>query len=192
MSGPGTVDGYAAVFNTPADIGGAFVEVVAPGAFASTLKTSDVRALINHNPDLVLGRVSANTLRLAEDGTGLRFQLSLPDSTLGRDTAESVRRRDVAGCSFAFVVGPDGDEWSLDATGRPLRTLRAVDLMEMSLCGAPAYPATTANLTPSAPSPTRSTAPARPPATSASGSASLTLAERRLALMRRRYPGGRP
>jgi hypothetical protein len=53
----------------------------------STLKASDVRALVDHDTGRVIGRTSAKTLRLSEDDTGLRAEIDLPDTTDGRDLA---------------------------------------------------------------------------------------------------------
>ena len=76
--------GYAALFNSRAKIGDWFYEEIAPGAFSETLKTSDVRALINHDPGRVIGRMSAGNLRVAEDERGLSIEVDLPDTTDGR------------------------------------------------------------------------------------------------------------
>jgi phage head maturation protease len=56
-----TLAGYAAVFNSEADIGGYFREVIAPGAFADTLKEADVRALVDHDSGRLIGRKSNGT-----------------------------------------------------------------------------------------------------------------------------------
>ncbi|HHW13481.1 MAG TPA: hypothetical protein GXX28_00935, partial [Firmicutes bacterium] len=65
-----TIVGHAAVFDTITDLGW-FQERVARGAFAESIRVDDVRALFNHDPNIVLGRNKAGTLRLSEDETGL-------------------------------------------------------------------------------------------------------------------------
>ena len=100
--------GYAAKYGIKTDIGW-FIEKIRAGAFDDALETSDVRALKNHNPDLLLGRTSSGTLRLDTNNVGLRFAIDAPDTTTGRDTVEEVRRGDLAGCSFSFTVAED--EW---------------------------------------------------------------------------------
>ncbi len=98
-----TIAGYAAVFNSTADIGDSFREIIAPGAFSGTLG-GDVMALIGHDRNRVLGRTTAGTLRLREDDTGLAVEIDLPDTTDGRDLAVLIERGDVSGMSFGFVV----------------------------------------------------------------------------------------
>lgn len=130
-----TVAGYAALFNSEADIGGAFREVIAPGAFSDTL-AGDIRALVDHDSGRVIGRSTAGTLRLNEDDKGLAVEIDLPDTTDGRDLAVSLDRGDISGMSFGFRVTKD--TW--DETGNiPLRTIQAVDLFEVSAVAFPAY-----------------------------------------------------
>lgn len=130
-----TIAGYAAVFNSTADIGDSFREVIAPGAFSGSLN-ADVRALIDHDSGRVIGRTTAGTLRLREDANGLAVEIDLPDTTDGRDLATLIERGDVSGMSFGFVVTKQ--MW--DETGpTPTRTIQAVDLREVSVVAFPAY-----------------------------------------------------
>lgn len=131
--------GYSAVFGRDSvDLGG-FTEEIAPGAFTNTLKDDDVRALIDHDSSRILGRSSAKTLRLAEDKTGLRMEVDLPDTTNGRDIAESVSRGDVTGQSFSFRVIED--EWNTKGE-MAHRTLKEVRLFDVGPVTFPAYPDT--------------------------------------------------
>jgi HK97 family phage prohead protease len=136
-SSPGTLSGYAAVFNrTSVDLG-MFREVLAPGCFKDALARSDIRALYNHEPDHLLGRTTSGTLRLAEDEVGLRMECDLPDTQLGRDLAELCRRGDLTGQSFSFTT--DSDSWDYSASP-PLRTVRAVgELYDVGPVTYPAY-----------------------------------------------------
>ena len=137
-----TLGGYASIFNSPADIGGSFREIVAPGAFSDALK-ADVRALIDHDSGRVIGRTTAGTLRLAEDDTGLAVEIDLPDTSDGRDLATLIERGDISGMSFGFVVTKQA--W--DETGEvPIRTIEAVDLHEVSVVAFPAYDDTSIGL----------------------------------------------
>ena len=108
-----SISGYAARYNSlSGDLGG-FRECIAPGAFRDIVKSgADVVALFNHDPNMVLGRVSAGTLKLTDDANGLHFACSLPDNQTGRDLHTSVKRGDVAGCSFSFVLGDDDQDWN--------------------------------------------------------------------------------
>lgn len=131
-----TIAGYAAVFGGEADIGGSFREVIAPGAFAETLKTADVRAYFDHDRGRVLGRSKAGTLRLSEDAKGLAVEIDLPDTSDGRDVRALLERGDVDGMSFGFVV--THDEWD-ETSNPPTRTIHSVDLREVSVVSEPAY-----------------------------------------------------
>lgn len=156
--GPGTIEGYAAVFHDEADPGTEYklwddrdviaVERIARGAFGRAIKEEDdCRALFNHNPDLgVLGRVSSGTLRMQEDEKGLRYEADLPDTTLARDLACSVERGDINGSSFGFVVRAESwrQDEAPDGRIRAVRTIEDVELLDVSPVTYPAYSATTA------------------------------------------------
>ena len=137
-----TLTGYAAVFNSEAVLGD-FTEVIRQGAFAKSLATgSNIRALYHHQGDALLGTTRGGTLKLAEDAHGLAFELSLPDTTHGKDLAILVDRGDVAGCSFGFRVAPGGDRW--EQRGKQMvRELLDVELAEITLTADPAYQDTT-------------------------------------------------
>jgi hypothetical protein len=137
-SGPMTIAGYASTFNSKSrDLGG-FIEVIAPGAFDNVLE-DDVRAMFNHKPDNILGRVSSGTLRLSVDGTGLLYEVDLPNNTLGKDLFESVKRGDIKESSFRFGVAPGGEEWR-DTDSGLLRTITKLSrLVDVSPVTFPAY-----------------------------------------------------
>ena len=134
--------GYAAIFNSEADLGG-FVEVVRNGAFRKSLEGgTNIRALYHHQGDALLGTTRGGTLKLKEDAHGLAFELALPDTTHGRDLAILVDRGDVAGCSFGFRVRDGGDRWE-QRGGQLVRELLDVELYEVTLTHDPAYTDTT-------------------------------------------------
>ncbi|ART54825.1 hypothetical protein CBP36_12000 [Acidovorax carolinensis] len=134
--------GYAAIFDSEADLGG-FSEVIRNGAFRKTLEGgSNVRALFDHNGSALLGTTRGGTLQLREDAKGLAFELALPDTSHGKDLAILVGRGDIAGCSFGFRVAPGGDRW--EQRGATLvRELIDVELVEITLTSDPAYQDTT-------------------------------------------------
>jgi uncharacterized protein len=135
-----TIVGHGAVFNSLSlPIGGNFREKIRRGAFARSLQSGDVRALFNHDPNLVLGRSKAGvgTLHLEEDSHGLAFSLEAPSTTTGNDVLESIRRRDITGCSIGFQTRED--VWSEHHT---IRELLDVELLDVSLVTYPAYPQT--------------------------------------------------
>ncbi len=138
-----TFEGYAAVFNSRSENLGGFTEFVAPGAFTRSLKSrNDVKLLWNHDSGQVLGSTRARTLTLTEDARGLKVTAQLPNTQLGRDTAELLKRGDVDAMSFGFNVIKD--TWN--AAGDE-RTLEAVRLFEVSIVAFPAYSATAGTAT---------------------------------------------
>ena len=139
---PGTMVGYALKFNTYSQNLGGFVETIAPGAVDRSLADGlDVLARYNHEDNMLLGRTSSGTLRLAVDETGLRYEVDLPNTTTGRDVAELAARGDVYQSSFAFITMED--EWGYTEQGFPLRTLRSFRLVDVAPVNTPAYLDTT-------------------------------------------------
>jgi HK97 family phage prohead protease len=133
-----TVAGYAAVFNKDSQDLGGFTERIASGAFAAALKVSDVRALFNHDPNHILARNTSGTLRLLEDENGLRYEFDAPNTTLGNDLLEMIRRGDVNQSSFGFTV--EKDSWE-ERDGKVYRTIKQVKrLYDVSPVTYPAYP----------------------------------------------------
>jgi len=139
-----TAIGYAAVFDSLSGNLGGFLERIEPGTFRSTLKQADVTALFNHDPNNLLGRSSAGTLRLEEDDKGLRYEVDLPYTSLGRDVAELLRRRDLQSSSFGFRT--ISDSWGETQDGYPLRTLTEVALRDVGPVVHAAYLDTEASL----------------------------------------------
>ena len=128
------ITGYAAVFDKWSEDLGWFKERIAPGAFKETIKTADVRALINHDPNLIIGRTKNDTLRLWEDDKGLAYEADLPATTYAGDLRVSIERGDITQNSFGFRT--IDDEWSEDGKKR---TLLEVQLFDVSPVTFPAY-----------------------------------------------------
>lgn len=140
---PPRLTGYAAMFNALSEDLGGFFERIKPGAFTKTLLEADVRALLNHDPNIVLGRTKAGTLRLNEDDAGLAFELDLPDTQAARDLIVSVKRGDIDQMSFGFRTVRD----SWEQVGEQIvRTLIEVKLFDISPVTFPAYPQTSASV----------------------------------------------
>lgn len=131
------ISGHAAVFNEEADIG-FFKEKIKRGAFAESIQVDDVRALFNHDPNHVLGRNKAGTLKLQEDRKGLAIEIVPPDTQFARDLLISVKRGDISQMSFGFQV--QEDSWKHGEDGAPdVRTLKKVRLFDVSPVTFPAY-----------------------------------------------------
>lgn len=139
------IGGYAAVFNVRSEpIAGLFREIIKPGAFTKTLQEADVLAFWNHNTDIPLGRRSNGSLALSEDAHGLKFDLTLPNTSLARDAFELVRSGIVKEMSFGFRVPKGKDRWTHGADGMDEREVFEAQLFEVSPVAFPAYPATEA------------------------------------------------
>jgi len=131
------IEGYFAVFNSTYELWPGATETVAPGAFAETLGR-DVRALIDHETRLVLGRNTAGTLELREDSHGLWGRVKInPNDTDAMNLYERVKRGDVNQCSFGFEITDEETEFRDDGTVQ--WTIKAVKLYEVSIVTFPAY-----------------------------------------------------
>lgn len=135
--GGSAIAGYAAKFNRFSQNLGGFVEQILPGAFTKTVQEADVRGYFNHDSNFILGRTKSGTLRLAEDDTGLYYEIDLPKTTYARDLLESIERGDVNQSSFAFTA--IDDEWGFTEQDFPLRSLKQVRLYDVSPVSEPAY-----------------------------------------------------
>ena len=131
------IEGYFAVFNSNYDIAPGMSESVAPGAFDDTI-SGDIRALVNHDTTLVLGRTTAHTLDLRQDEHGLWGEITVnPKDSDAMNLYERVKRGDVNQCSFGFDI--TDEESSVSENGDVHWTIKGVNLYEVSCCTFPAY-----------------------------------------------------
>lgn len=134
------IEGYFAVFGDIYDMGYGLTESIDRGAFDDTLD-GDIRALINHDTTLVLGRTFANTLELRTDDRGLWGSIDVnPNDTDAMNMYARVQRGDVNQCSFGFEILDEATEYR--ENGDIHWTLNKVKLYEVSVCTFPAYEAT--------------------------------------------------
>lgn len=144
-----TVEGYAIVFNSQSeDLG--FREVITPSAVTEdTINTSDVFCLFNHNPDKVLARCryGEGSLSLSIDEKGLKYSFQAPNTELGNELIEHIRRGEIDGSSFAFIVSSEeGSEVWENINGTTHRTINKIEcLVDVSPVWQPAYSATSVN-----------------------------------------------
>ncbi|CAK1252006.1 HK97 family phage prohead protease [Fructobacillus fructosus] len=133
----GIISGYAVVFNKASQNLGGFVEYIEPNAFDG-VDMSDVVALYDHDFANVLGRTSADTLKLTIDEQGLYFELNIPDTTVGRDVYTNIRAGNLQGMSFGFTVV--SDSWKNGSDGVAIRQVDSIgQLFEVSVVTMPAY-----------------------------------------------------
>lgn len=131
------IEGYFAVFNSNYELWDGASESIAPGAFDKTI-SGDIRALINHDTTLVLGRTIAGTLELRTDSHGLWGRIRInPNDQDAMNLHARVERGDVSQCSFGFYIVSEETDFRED--GSIHWTLTEVDLFEVSCCTFPAY-----------------------------------------------------
>lgn len=141
--------GLAAVFDELSHNLGGFRETIEHGAFRKVLKTDpDVRALFNHDPNYLLGRTAAGTLRLKEISAGLDYEFDAPATSYAADLRVLMDRGDLNQSSFAFRIARGGDSWDEDPeTGALIRTIHEfAELYDVSPVTDPAYPQTTSGV----------------------------------------------
>ena len=138
------IRGYGAVFGEWSEPIFDFTEIIEPGAFTKTLKKADVRSLWNHDPNYILGRNKAKTLKLVQDERGLAYDATPPDAQWARDLLVSIKRGDVTQSSFGFRVIKD--EWTQPekSGGKVTRRLIELELFDVGPVTFPAYPQTSA------------------------------------------------
>lgn len=134
---------YFAVFNTPTELFPGCIEQIAPGAFASSMGR-DVRALIDHETRLVLGRTAAGTLMLREDERGLYGEIEINEADSdAMNLYARVQRGDVNQCSFGFDIL--AEDYVVSSDGQTCTwTVHDLILYEVTIATFPAYEATSA------------------------------------------------
>ena len=106
------VEGYALVFNKESKDLGGFTEVIEPSALEGVIEKSDILCLLNHNEDkgvLARCKFGKGSLSLLVDSVGLKYRFEAPNTALGNELLEGLRRGDITTSSFAFTV--EKDKW---------------------------------------------------------------------------------
>ena len=142
------VEGYASVFNSRSKDLGGFTEIIDPAAFEGVIEKSDVLALLNHDKDrgvLARSRKGVGSLKLSLDERGLLYSFEAPNTALGDELVEGLKRGDITTSSFAFTVS--GEKWTKEEDGSYLRTITQIDkLFDVSPVYNEAYEDTTVAL----------------------------------------------
>ena len=126
--------GHAAMFNKRTWIGPkkfGFYEEVRDGAFTKAIKESDVRMLLNHDPNYLLARNTSGTLRLTEDDKGLAVDADMAPTSYAKDLAIVMDRGDLSQMSFSFL--PVKEEWAVTDDGDDVRSLSELSLYDVCL-----------------------------------------------------------
>lgn len=131
------IEGYFAVFNSETELWPGAFEELDPTAFIDSI-SNDVRALINHDANLVLGRTKSGTLQLRVDNRGLWGSIRVNEEDSDAVNLYSrLKRGDVDQCSFGFTILEEETEFREDGTIK--WKLKKVDLHEISVVTFPAY-----------------------------------------------------
>lgn len=136
------VEGYGVVFNSESvDLGG-FTEVILPSAISEeTIRNSDILFLLDHDRRrgvLARSKYGAGSLTVTVDERGVKYEFDAPNTALGDEVLEGLRRQDINKCSFAFTVSKDS--WCKRADGSVLRTIEEIDkLYDLSIVYNPCY-----------------------------------------------------
>lgn len=134
------VEGYALLFNTESrDLGG-FTEIIEPNSLDGVIERSDVFCVLNHQNErgiLARSKKGSGSLILEVDETGLKYLFEAPNTALGDELLEYLKRGDITGSSFAFTVNED--KWE-NNNGKYLRRIKSFDLLfDVSPVFNPAY-----------------------------------------------------
>jgi HK97 family phage prohead protease len=151
------LEGYAILFNKRSKLifedGEVFNEVIEPRAVEAALKDGDVDILYTyqHNMNAPMARYNpskdSETLTYEVDEIGVRFKAEVPDTSLGRDTWELVKRGVLYETSFIFTVDQKGQRWSREEDGGLLRTITGMTgIYDFSTVVRAAYDGTTTKL----------------------------------------------
>lgn len=121
-----TVEGYALLFDMPST-GLPFIEVIERGALEGVAAKSDVFALLNHDQSrgiLARSKKGQGSLTLTVDTKGLKYRFDSPNTALGEELLENLKRGEVDSSSFAFTV--EKDTWERGKDGKVKRTIHKV------------------------------------------------------------------
>lgn len=142
------VEGYAIVFNKESKDLGGFIEIIAPEAIEGILDKSDILCLLNHNEErgvLARSKNGSGSLQLSIDETGLKYSFEAPNTSLGDELLEGLKRGDITTSSFAFTIAKD--VWEKRSDGTYLRKItKFKELFDVSPVYKEAYPDTTVAL----------------------------------------------
>ena len=132
------IKGQAAPFGSLSEERRGVRDRIEKGAYRASIngERRDVAALREHNPELLLGRQSAGTLRMKETSDGLQVEILPPDDRNGRSAVTSIERGDLRHRSCGYVVK---DFELVREDGQDIRVLKDVELFDVSLVAFPAY-----------------------------------------------------
>jgi len=141
-----TLEGHAAVFNSPArirDLHGDFDEIILPGAFRASLERRTPVMQFEHGRDPRVGAVPIAAISdIHEDEHGLFVRARLFDNPVVEPVRQAIEGGAIKGMSFRFQVPDGGDTWSSRTADVDLRQIADTDTSEIGPVVFPAYDTT--------------------------------------------------
>ena len=141
------IEGYAIMFDTQSEYIG-FYETIERGAVTQEMVDAcDVFATFNHDTNKIFARsnMGKGSLTLTVDDTGLKYEFDAPNTALGDELIEYLKRGDIGKSSFAFYMDPDDDEaetWE-SKDGVYFRTIHKIaSICDVSPVWCPSYSST--------------------------------------------------
>lgn len=136
------IEGRSIVFNSLSQDFGGWKEEISPDAISDEIiNASDILFLLNHSDSRgILGRKRKGSGSLSTEirEDGVYFSFDAPQTSLGDELLEYLRRGDITQCSFAFTV--DDDDWKEQEDGTYIRTIKKFHrIYDMSAVYTPAY-----------------------------------------------------
>lgn len=142
------IEGYALMFDTQSEFIG-FYETIERGAITQEMiDQCDVFATFNHDMNKIFARSNngQGSLTLTVDEKGLKYEFDAPNTALGDELIEYLKRGDIDKSSFAFYIDPSDDEaetWEELEDGTYFRKIHKIAAVcDVSPVWQPAYSAT--------------------------------------------------
>lgn len=138
------IEGYAIVFESESvDLGG-FTEIIQRNALDGVIENSDILCLLDHKMErgvLARSKYGVGSLKLEIDSHGLKYSFDAPNTELGNELIEGIRRGDISASSFGFIC--EEDEWERRSDNSIIRYIKKIkQLIDVSPVYHPAYEST--------------------------------------------------
>ena len=143
------LEGRAIVFDSYSNNLGFYEKINRSAVTQELINHSDIIFTFNHDPNQLLARFrnggGSLDVQLREDG--VYFSFDIPNTTLGNDMYELIKRGDISNCSFCFTVSDDANsqKWEKRDGKMYREILKIGGLYDLSAVTYPAYSDTDIN-----------------------------------------------